>query len=265
MDRCGDAAARSAAVRHGIGRLCRRPVRTALAATAADTHPRAALVAVAALRLLRGGERRARRGDEPRRRGLLPLHAEALHCRRDPLRRQRQLVRAGPEVRRGELVPRARGRAAHRPAGPRLRPPPAGDAPAARGVEPLRRLDAAVRAGHRALHRRHAGRLHAHDASDHALQRRALRPGQRPGEPHPEQPLLHPAHRGRRREGPHAALLRAGAACTALHPRARARRQRRGRPHGTQHRAFRPREHVGRALGTPLPGNMVGYRRGGGE
>ena len=76
-----------------------------------------------------------------------------------------------------------------------------------------------------------------HDASEsRSPQRRvaALRPGQiRANFLIPEQPFCIP-HRGRRREGPHAALLRAaGAFCTAFHPRIELRRQRRGRPSRT--------------------------------
>ena len=97
---------------------------------------------------------------------------------------------------------------------------------------------------------------HAHDAPRHALQRHALRLRQRPRQPDPLEPLLHPAHRGVRRKDQLRTLLRTGRTGRYLHARPPSRLGRRGTARRTQRGGLRHGEHVGRTLGPP-PSNST--------
>ena len=96
-----------------------------------------------------------------------------------------------------------------------------------------------------------AGGGHAHDAPRHALQRHALRLRQRPRQPDPLEPLLHPAHRGVGRKDQLRTLLRSGRTGRYLHARPPSRLGRRGTARRTQRGGLRHGEHVGRTLGPP--------------
>ena len=211
MVRAGRPVHRCPALRHGVGRLCRRPVHPAVtpAAAPARTH----LVPAHAPHLLRGGQFARRRRREPGRRRLLPLHAEALYGRRDLLRRQRQLAAARRQVHGRELAARRGVAAADPSAGRRLRAESPRREPAAPRLALLCRRHGDPGPGRRAQHCRRPRGHDPHDPADHPLERHALHGRQRQGEPHPEQPLLHPAHhRGRRQQPLPQVLLRRGAA-----------------------------------------------------
>ncbi len=254
------AAGRSAEIRHRLGRLRRRGVHPAVAAAPAPA--RTALVPGRAVLVLRRGQRRAGRGDEPRRHGLFPLHAEAFHSRRNLLRRQRQLVAAGREIHGRELVSGASVDRPDRPAGVGLPPQGAGREHFQPRMGLLHRQHGDLRGGRGAERRRDARRHDPHDAPDHPVERHALHRRQRQGQPHPEQSVLHPAHHRQRGERQIQETLRPGGAGAALHARAPACGQRGREPRGPQRRGLHHGEHVGRTLGLPLSG---GLRRPGGE
>ena len=236
-------------VRHRVGALRQRPAHRALAHPAPSA--RTALVAADALLLLRRRQRPAGRGGQPRRCGLFPLYAETFHGRRDLLRRQRQFAATRRQIHGREHPPAARRDRPDRSAGAGRRPQGAPRTALPSSALLLWRRYGSARRRRPALRSGNAGGGHAHDAPRHALQRHALRLRQRPRQPDPLEPLLHPAHRGVGRKDQLRTLLRSGRTGRYLHARPPSRLGRRGTARRTQRGGLRHGEHVGRTLGPP--------------
>ena len=184
-------------------------------------HASARLVAVAALRLQRGGERRARRGDEPRRRGSASVTRRKRFTADEILFADNDnsfalVLKFAAEdwypvlaaVLLTALLARGYGRRLRR------RPCCAGGGAATSA----RRCCSCWAQGSASPACGATSRTHASSRSPTPRSTPRTTPGR---DLIPEQPLLHPAHRGETERGSRRSTSRR-AACTALHPRARA-------------------------------------------
>ena len=137
-----------------------------------------------------------------------------------------------------------------------LRPQGARGKPAEPRLGLLRRKYGDLHRRRRALDRRYARRHDPHDTADHPFERHPLYRRQRQGEPHPEQPVLHPADDRQRGKRQLQKIFHPRRAAAAFHARAPARRQCGGEPGRAQRHGLHHGEHVGRAFGLSDAGGL---------